>query len=175
LITRVNEDTPAEKAGLKDGDIILSVDGKEIKNPSMLRNVISLSEVGQDVDLAIVRDGKEKNVKVRLDKFPDPEQLAGANQPNDPDEDETLVGVTVRELTNRMRAAMETLPEDIEGLLVTGVEQTSNAAREGLAEGDIILEVGREPVVTLKEFQKALRFYPNHISNLICRGCGDRD
>jgi Do/DeqQ family serine protease len=156
LITRVNEDTPAEKAGLKDGDIILSVDGKEIKNPSMLRNVISLSEVGQDVDLAIVRDGKEKNVKVRLDKFPDPEQLAGANQPNDPDEDETLVGVTVRELTNRMRAAMETLPEDIEGLLVTGVEQTSNAAREGLAEGDIILEVGREPVTTLEEFQKAL-------------------
>jgi serine protease Do len=156
LITQVNEDTPAEKAGLKNGDIILSVDGKEIKNPSMLRNVISLSEVGQDVDLAIVRDGKEKNVSVKLDKFPDPEQVAEADQPEDPDEDETLDGVIVREMTGQIRAMMESLPEDIEGLVVTGVEQTSNAAREGLAEGDIIQEVGGETVTTLKDFQSAL-------------------
>ena len=149
LITQVNEDTPAEKAGLKDGDIILSVDGREIKNPSMLRNVISLSEVGQEVELAIVREGKEKNVVVKLEKFPDPEQLAEADAPADPDEDETLDGVIVREMTSSMRAMMEALPEDMEGLVVTGVEQTSNAAREGLAEGDIILEVGREPVTTL--------------------------
>jgi serine protease Do len=156
LITQVNEDTPAERAGLKDGDIILSVDGREIKNPSMLRNVISLSEVGQEVDLAIVRDGKEKNVAVKLEKFPDSDQLAQAGAPADPDEDETLEGVTVREMTDRMRAMMDTLPEDIEGLMVTGVEQTSNAAREGLAEGDIIQEVGREAVTTLKEFKEAL-------------------
>jgi len=156
LITQVNEDTPAEKAGLKDGDIILSVDGREIRNPSMLRNVISLSEVGQEVDLAIVREGKEKNVAVKLEKFPDPEQLAEAVAPADPDEDETLDGVIVRVMTANMRAMMETLPDDMDGLMVTGVEQTSNAAREGLAEGDIILEVGKEPVANLKEFQSAL-------------------
>ena len=156
LITQVNADTPAERAGLKDGDIILSVDGREIRNPSMLRNVISLSEVGQKVDLAIVRDGKEKNVVVKLEKFPDPEQVAEASTPADPDEDETLEGVTVREMTARMRATMDTLPEDIEGLLVTGVEQTSNAAGEGLSAGDIILEVGKEPVTTLVGYQKAL-------------------
>ena len=156
LITQVNEDTPAEKAGLKDGDIILSVDGREIRNPSMLRNVISLSEVGQEVELAIVREGKEKNVAVKLEKFPDPEQLAEAVAPADPDEDETLDGVIVREMTTSMRAMMETLPDDMDGLMVTGVEQTSNAAREGLAVGDIIQEVGREPVTTLKGFQEAL-------------------
>jgi serine protease Do len=156
LITQVNEDTPAERAGLMDGDIILSVDGREIRNPSMLRNVISLSEVGKEVDLTIVRDGEEKNVSVKLEKFPDPAQLAQTGPTVDHDEDETLEGVTVRELSNRMRAMMDSLPENIEGLLVTGVEQTSNAAREGLAEGDIIQEVGREPVTTLKEFQKAL-------------------
>ena len=156
LITHVNEDTPAERAGLMDGDIILSVDGREISNPSMLRNVISLSEVGREVDLAIVRDGEEKNVSVKLDKFPDPEQLTQTDPTVDHDEDETLEGVTVREITNRMRAMMGALSEDIEGLLVTGVGQTSNAAREGLSEGDIIQEVGREPVTTLNEFQKAL-------------------
>ena len=156
LVTRVNEDTPAERAGLVDGDIILSVDGQEIKNPSMLRNVISLSEVGQEVDLAIVRDGREKNVSVKLEKFPDPAQLAQTDTTVDHDEDETLEGVTVREMTDRMRTMMDALPGNIEGLLVTDVEQTSNAAGEGLAEGDIIQEVGREPVATLKEFQEAL-------------------
>ncbi len=153
LITQVNADTPADRAGLQDGDIILSVDGRDIKNPSMLRNVISLSEVGQEVDLAIIRDGKEKNVAVKLEKFPDSDQVA---EVADPDEDETLEGVTVREMTERMRAMMDTLPDDMEGLLVTGVEQTSNAAAEGLAEGDIILEVGKEPVTTLKGFRTAV-------------------
>ncbi len=156
LVTQVNADTPAERAGLQDGDIILSVDGREIRNPSMLRNVISLSDVGQEGDLAIIRDGKEKNVAVKLEKFPDPEQVAEAGTPTDPDEDETLEGVTVREMTERMRANLDTLPEEIEGLLVVGVEQTSNAAGEGLATGDIIQEVGKEPVTTLKGFQKAL-------------------
>ena len=156
LITQVNEDTPAERAGLKDGDIILSVDDREIRNPSMLRNVISLSEVGQEVDLAIIRDGKEKNVAVKLEKFPDPEQLAAAGAPADPDEDTSLDGVTVREMTESMRTNIETLPEDMTGLLVTEVEQASNAAGEGLAVGDIILEVGKEPVATLKGYQKAL-------------------
>ena len=157
LVTQVNEDTPADKAGLQDGDIILSVDGRAIKNPSMLRNVISLSEVGQKVDLAIVREGKEKNVAVTLEKFPDPEQLATGDVVDEPDEDETLAGVVVREMTERMRTMMgDALPEDMTGLLVTGVEQTSNAASEGLAEGDIILEVGREPVTSLKDFQAAL-------------------
>ncbi len=156
LITQVNEDTPAERAGLQDGDIILSVDGREIKNPSMLRNVISLSEVGQEVDLAIIRDGKEKNVAVKLEKFPDPEQLASTGAPADPDEDKSLEGVTVREMTESMRANIETLPEDMTGLLVTGVEQASNAAGEGLAVGDIILEVGKESVTTLKGYQEAL-------------------
>jgi serine protease Do len=156
LITQVNADTPAERAGLQDGDIILSVDGREIKNPSMLRNVISLSEVGQEVDLAIIRDGKEKNVEVKLEKFPDPEQLAEAGTPADPDEDNTLEGVTVQEMTERVRTTMDTLPDDMNGLLVTEVEQTSNAAGENLAAGDIILEVGKEPVTTLKGYQAAL-------------------
>jgi len=156
LVSRVNEDTPASRAGLEDGDIILSVDGKEIKNPSMLRNVISLSEVGQDVDLAIVRQGKEKNISVRLDAFPDQEVLAQGGTTDESHEDSNLSGVTVREMTPRVRAMMEGLPEDIDGLVVMEVAQTSNAARQGLAEGDIILEVDGESVTTLADFKSEL-------------------
>jgi len=156
LVTQVNEDTPADRAGLKDGDIILSVDDREIKNPGILRNVISVSEVGHEFDLAIMRDGKEKTVAVKLEKFPDPEQLAAAGSSTGSEEDTSLEGVTVRAMTETMRADMETLPEGMTGLMVTDVEQTSNAASEGLATGDIILEVGKESVTTLKGYQKAL-------------------
>ena len=154
LVTQVNENTPAERAGLRNGDIILSVGDKDIKNPSMLRNVISLSEVGQKVKLNIVRDGKEKDVYVQLDELPAPDGRRG-NQPVAPEEDGTLDGVTVRALTPQLRT-MQNLSDDITGLLVTGVANTSNAAREGLAEGDVIQEVGREAVTSLSSFQNAL-------------------
>ncbi len=154
LITQVNDDTPADKAGLRNGDIILSVDEKAIKNPSMLRNVISLSEVGEKVRLAIVRDGAEKDVYVQLEELPS--AVGGPNTtPAEPDQDDTLDGVTVRELTTTMRTSAN-LPDDIEGLLVVGVNNTSNAAREGLAEGDVIQEVGREGVSNIGAFKNAL-------------------
>ena len=154
LIAQVNEDTPAAKAGLKDGDIILTVDGTEIKNPSMLRNVISLSEVGHKAKLEILRDGKEKDVTVKLDEYPDT-QVAGNTRNQDDATDDTLEGVQVQALTDRIRS-MASLPDDMEGLIVTDVQATSNAAREGLAAGDVIQEVGREQVTSLKEFKKAL-------------------
>jgi len=154
LITQVNDDTPADKAGLRDGDIILSVDDKSIRNPSMLRNVISLSDVGEKVKLAIVRDGKEEDVYVKLEELP---ETVGGNSSRQPshEQDESLDGVTVRELTPSVRATAG-LPDDLDGLLVTEVTPTSNAAREGLTAGDVIQEVGRTEVTTLKIFKKAL-------------------
>jgi len=154
LITQVNDDTPADRAGLRNGDIILSVDDKAIKNPSMLRNVISLSEVGEKVKLDIVRDGKEKEVYVNLEELPTDAGGRGS-QPSEPVQDESLDGVTVRELTASLRSTAS-LPDDMEGLLVVNVAGASNAAREGLAQGDVIQEVGREAVISLEGFKDAL-------------------
>jgi len=155
LIAQVNDDTPADKSGLKDGDIILAVGGKEIRNPSMLRNTISLSAVGEKVDIDILRDGKEKTVKVELEAFPEVAQ-ANAPAPNrDNDELEGLEGVKVSELTTRMRASLE-LPDELDGLLVTGVSQASNAAEAGLAQGDLIQEVGRKAVSNIEDFRDEL-------------------
>ncbi len=156
LVAHVNEDTPAEKAGLQEGDIILKVDDKEIRNPSNLRNTISLSEVGQKVRLRILRDGKQKDMTVKLEAFPDQEAAVSGSHDEGSNDDGTLEGVTVRELSPRARAMMN-LPDDIQGLLVTGVERTSNAADQGLAEGDIITEVANRPVTNFKEFKKALK------------------
>lgn len=153
LVVTVNDDTPASRAGIQEGDIILEVDKREIKNPSMLRNVISLSEVNHKAEILILRDGKEKKLKVKLASFPSQDSV----QPTVPEisEDETLDGVTVREISNRLRA-MQEIPEEFDGLLVTGVDSASNAARVGLAEGDIILKVDNKDVKTLKEYREAL-------------------
>jgi len=155
LIAQVNDDTPAKKAGLEDGDIILKVDGKEIRNPSMLRNVISLSEVGHDAKLEILRDGKHKTVDVKLGELPDQAMAKGNGQGGDNQEDSALDGVTVQEITQRVRAVAQ-LPDDIDGIYVVNVDPTSNAAREGLAQGDVIQEVNRQSVTTIKEFKDAL-------------------
>ncbi len=156
LIAQVNEDTPAEKAGLKEGDIILSVDGRAIKNPSMLRNIISLSEVGHEAKLEILRDGKRKTVKVKLDEFPEQELAQGGKSSGGSERDETLEGVTVQELSPRVRAMVQ-LPDDIEGIYVFAVDPASNAAREGLQQGDVIQEVNGKTVTTLKDFKAALK------------------
>jgi serine protease Do len=155
LVAQVNDDTPAQKAGLNEGDIILTVDGKAIKSPSTLRNLISLSEVGHKAKVQVLRGGKEKNFTVELEKFPEPAQVANNENAADDEEDETLDGVSVAELSSRLRA-MRNLADDLTGLIVTNVQATSNAARAGLAEGDVIIEIGATEVVTLKDFQSAL-------------------
>jgi len=155
LVAQVNSDTPAEAAGLQEGDIILKMDGKAIKNPSTLRNVVSLSDVGHKAKLLIVRDGKEKKISVKLGKLPNRDETISPSTQTEPEEDESLDGVLVKTLTERGRSMMN-LSEDVQGLVVMDVKAASNAAREGLASGDIILEVGRDKVSNINEFRTAL-------------------
>ena len=160
LVAQVNEDTPAAAAGLKEGDIILAVDGRPINSPNALRNLISLSDIGHAARVQVLRDGKERDITVKLAELPDQETAAAPAARPEREEDTTLAGVTVRPLTDRARATAR-IPDGVNGLLVTSVGATSNAAGEGLAEGDVIVEVNRMPVTTLAEFQAALGRTPD--------------
>ena len=160
LVAQVNDDTPAAKAGLKEGDVILSIDGKDVNSPNALRNLVSLSDVGHPARVTLLREGKERDLTVTLGRLPD-QEVAGTNPARqEKDVESTLAGVSVRPLTDRMRAAAGLSP-DLDGLLVAAVKATSNAAAEGLAEGDIILEVNRQPVTTVEEFKAALARTPD--------------
>jgi serine protease Do len=160
LVAQVNDDTPAAAAGLKEGDIILSVDGRPINTPNALRNLISLSDVGHSANVHLLRDGKERDIAVKLGRLP--ETAVATNAPARPDniEETTLAGVSVRPLNDRVRQ-MAGLGPDVKGLLVASVKATSNAAAEGLAEGDIIVEVNRMPVTSMDELQTALARTPD--------------
>jgi serine protease Do len=153
MIDNVNEDTPAERAGLQEGDIILSVDGAEVNSTSELRNKVSLSPVGHEADVRVLRDGREKSIAVKLEALPESDQIASRSG-DEPREDENgIEGVTVQELSDRLRVAAN-VPEDIDGVLVVEVASGSNAAREGLSRGNVIVEVDREAVANLRDYRE---------------------
>jgi len=155
LVARVNEDTPAEKAGLKEGDIIMTVDGKHVDTVSQLRNTISLLPIGHKAELELQRDGKDITKTVKLEELVLDEQAA-TSRPSDQSADDGIEGVTVRELNEQLRAHGK-VPEDVDGLMVVEIDQRSSAAREGLARGDIILELNTEAVSSLDEYREAAK------------------
>ena len=146
VIVNVLEDTPAQKAGLQAGDVIVSVNGRPVQNAGAVRNAIGLMQVGDRVALEIVRKGW-LGIKERLTVTA---QLAG----------EVATATRSGELKNpRLSGAtFENLPSDspaygkVQGVIVREVERGSRAWTNGLRPGDIILSVNQQPVSDLKEF-----------------------
>jgi serine protease Do len=159
LMSEVRPDTPAEEAGLKEGDIVLEVDGNAVNSTSTLRNTISLAGVGSDVKLRVLRDGRGRDITVTLGKLPDVPTVAGA-QNEERENEEGIEGVTVRELNDRARTRLN-IDEDVEGVIVTEVTRVSNAWNRGLRQGDIITEVAREEVKNLDDYAELVGRNPD--------------
>jgi serine protease Do len=155
LISTVNEGTPAAKAGMQENDIILKVDGQAVNSVSDLRNTISLSGVGHDAKLLILRDGKERPITVTLGELPE-DPAAAAPAKDESEGADGIDGVIVRELNSGLRQRLQ-LAEGVEGLVVSEVAPTSNANHRGLRQGDVIVEVAREPVATLADFRRLVK------------------
>jgi len=144
----------ARAAAIREGDVILAVDGKPVDSISALRNTISLAGVGTEVDLRVLREGDERNIGVKLGEMP--ENLTAASRGEDEGESEDgLEGVTVRALSERLRRQLE-LDGDLAGVVVTDVSRTSNAWHRGLREGDVIVESARESVRDLDDYRRLI-------------------
>jgi Do/DeqQ family serine protease len=151
LIAQVHQGTGAEKAGLASGDIIKSVDDKPIKNTSELIKEIQKKRVGQKLKLSVVRDGKTLTMEVTTSAMPDrPEALKEK-------EEEEKLGARVQELTPQLAARYRVSSEVKRGVVVIGVEDGSPADEMGLREGDVILEINRKKIETIKDFEKTIR------------------
>jgi len=153
LVSDVLRDSPAEAAGLKRGDIVLELDGKEVENTSQLRKWVAGTPVGKKVRLTLFRDKKE--MEIELSPGEQPQEVAQAGGEREEAEASALEGAQVRNLTPETAKALG-LPKGIEGVVISRVEAGSVAEEAGLREGDVILEVNRTAVRNIREYEKAL-------------------
>ena len=154
LVTDVESGTPAEKAGLQDGDVIRQVDGKKIADSQQLRLMISQTAPGTKVTLTILRgeNGKkpvEKTISATLGTLPGQANARGENTPeNQKDSNyDSLDGVEVADIDSNARQQYA-IPSNVRGAVVTSVDENSNSAEAGVREGDVIQEINHETVRT---------------------------
>jgi serine protease Do len=146
LVDDVMPNTPAQKAGLKSGDVITGVNGKEVADANSLTLTISESSPGSTATLNVMRDGQAKSIDVVLGVLPSSGQEESPNLlPGKSSNTDSLDGVTVDDLDREIRRELG-VPASLQGALVREVTQDSNAAQAGLIRGDVILEINRHPV-----------------------------
>jgi serine protease Do len=146
FVSDVEKGLPADQAGIKPYDIITEFNGKRITDSSELRNLTSQTAPGTPVKVKLWRDGSEPASKQK-----DEPALASANKATGP-----LAGVSVENLTPE-KARQFRLPADTTGVVITDVDPNSDAAAAGLRPGLVILEVARQPVANVNEFNAALQ------------------
>jgi serine protease Do len=159
LVSNVRPGSSAEKAGIKRGDIITAINGEKIEDGNVLRNKVASTLPGTDIKLTVLRDGKEQEMTAKLDEF----NVDDAKKENQQEEESPesspkpsgKLGLDLKPITPDEAKKLQ-LPNGTTGLLVTDVDQNGSAADEGIARGDVILEVNRQPVETLEEMQTAL-------------------
>jgi serine protease Do len=149
LISEVQESTPAARAGLKSGDVILSFDGHDVKDSRQLKFRVAETLPSKKVPVTVWRDGDRRTLQVKLQELPDTPELARAAEEST-DETSRLTGVVVGDIDQATRQS-HNLPDDLKGALVTRVEPDSAAAEAGLRPGDVIQEIDREPVEHARE------------------------
>jgi len=150
LVTEVVPGNPAEKAGIQAKDIITAVDGEKVRTSRELTAKAATLPVGETTKITVVRDGKERTVDVKVAKRP--VTVADAGKP--PVEKEGEYGLQVTDLTPEMARRLKTNREA--GVVVVGVRPDSKAAKAGLQQGDLILEVDRQNVSSTGELKQLL-------------------
>ena len=153
VISQVIEDTAAEEAGLKAGDVVVSINGEPVKSASAMRNMVGLLRVGEEMNITVIREGKKKTMTAVIRDAKDL-SVSGTRI------NQGLAGATIEEKENGGKTY----------LTVTEVEQGSPAWNAHLREGDIILSVNRRPVQTLKELQQIVGDKDSQILLNIQRG-----
>jgi Do/DeqQ family serine protease len=157
IVTQVSPTGPAEKAGIKRGDVIVGINNQPVADSNVLRNVVASIAPGTNVKVSAVRDGHEQNFQVALAELP---ERKPAESGDDSDSDSAVgsgkFGLTLQNLTADAAARLG-LDANDQGLLVTRINPAGAAANAGIRQGDLIQEVNRKPVRTVAEFGAAVQ------------------
>jgi serine protease Do len=152
LVSDILEDSPADKAGIKRGDVIIDVDRKPVENAVQLRNMVAGLSIGSKVNVKVIRDKKEKAFDVTIGE--QPKDLARSGAPSEEDGGSGgLAGITVHDISPEF-AQRFGLSDDEEGVVVTRVEPGSLADDAGVQRGDLVLEINRQSVGNTRDFNR---------------------
>ncbi len=148
MIVAVEPDTPAEKAGLKRGDLIISVDSKNIESAASLKNTIGLKEPGSTIDITYERDKNLLDTTITLTSL-----AQTVHESSD-----LLNGMELLSLTDSLRYRYS-IPSGVEGVLIVRIKEGSKAAMQGIQEGDIIIQVENSEIKNMNDLRAALKKY----------------
>lgn len=152
LISDVLADSPAEKSGLKRGDIVLQFNGKNVQDANSLSRAVAATAPESKIPMQIVRNGQQRNLDLLIGTMPDGEKGEPATKGQ---EEETPWGITVQEMTPEIARHLG-LDSKEEGVVISSVKGGSAAQEAGLQSGDLIKEINRKPVKNLEDYREAL-------------------
>jgi serine protease Do len=159
LVSAVTPESPAAKAGLQPGDLILKFDGKDVSTMRGLPRLVAQAPIGKSVDMELLRGGEKKTVQVVVGRLEEEDVEADIKEPEKKDEEqakpETVLGLSVTPLTDELRTQLG-FDKKVKGLLVTGIDPDSPAAGKNLKLGDVIVEAQQNPITTVDDLNAAL-------------------
>jgi serine protease Do len=160
LVAGIADDGPAKPAGIEAGDVIVRFDGKDIQKMSDLPRIVADTPVGKDVEVVVIRKGKEETRRVKLGRLEDGEkaELAAAKPDTSAPERSVVqrtLGLDLANLNDTLRARYK-IKDTVKGVVITAVDPSSNAAEKRLSPGDVIVEVAQEAVQTTDELKKRI-------------------
>ncbi len=148
LVAQVNPGSPADKAGIEQGDIILEFDGKNISEANDLPRIVASTPVGKSIVLKLSREGKVLDRSIKVGEMDEKGEIARASSP------QPSLGIAVQNLTPEI--ARELGLKKSQGVVVTKVESGSPADEAGLQEGDVIRQIDRKPVKNADDFMEQI-------------------
>ena len=147
LVSQVFKDSPADKAGIRQGDIIIEFDGKKIEDFGDLSRIVASTPVGKAVTIKVFRGGQVISLETTVAEMEEPKEVAVAPA-------KKPLGITVQDITPEIAASLGL--ETTTGVVVAGVEPGAPAAKAGIRRSDVIIEVDRKPVKDVGEFDQAI-------------------
>ncbi|MCF6316348.1 MAG: PDZ domain-containing protein, partial [Marinosulfonomonas sp.] len=156
LVTDVPEG-PAAEAGIKSGDVIIVFDGITVEDTRGLVRKVGNTEVGKEVRVVVLRDGKTQTLKITLGRRETAEgTIAAVVEASEAPIEKDILGLTVTEMSDELREQMG-LPDGAEGLVVKAVDEATEAFEKGLRAGDVLTEAGQQKITSVADLEARIK------------------
>lgn len=174
VVNDILKGSPAEKAGLKRGDVILEVDGKTVNDAESLRNIVAQREIGSQITIKIIREGKPISLTAKVSELPvEMQETSIEKSEKEMDEENVFAGFTVIALSQEITKQLG-LSRDEKGVVIIKVEPDSPAEEAGLKKGDVIQEINKRTVTNLRDFNNIISRIKEGDSILLFINRGER-